>query len=308
MHSYLTLLNKIIKYGVDSVDRTGIGTRSLFGEQLRFDLTNKFPAVTTKKLAWKSVVSELLWFIEGSTDERRLAEIHFGTRDSTKTTIWTANANAEYWKSKANYEGDIGRGYGFQWRHWERPAIFHKHGNPPTVDGATWISNRDGSFLEFLPPVDQLANLINGLKNNPNSRRHILSAWNPGELDRMALPPCHMMAQFYTRNNELSCQVYVRSNDIFLGCPFNIASYSLLTHMIAQVCGFTAKELIICIGDAHIYNNHMQAVIEQLTRQPKELPTLWLNPDITDINKFSMDDCKLVGYDSYPTIKADMAV
>jgi thymidylate synthase len=281
MKNYLDLLQKILDIGIDSEDRTKVGTKSLFGEQLRFDLNKGFPAVTTKKLAWKSVVSELLWFIEGSSDERRLAEILYGTRDPSKTTIWTANANSPYWKTNSKYEGDCGRIYGIQLRHWV---------------------NQNGE--EF----DQLTNLINNLKNDPYSRRHIIMFYNPGELYLQALPACHMMAQFYVRNKELSCQVYIRSNDIFIGNPFNIASYALLTHMIAHVCSFTANKLIINIGDGHIYNSHINAAKEQLIREPYELPILQLNPLITDITKFTMDDIKLINYKCHPTIKAEMAV
>lgn len=282
MQNYHDLMRKIINEGVDSSDRTGVGTRSLFGEQLRFDLTKGFPAVTTKRLAWKSVVSELLWFIEGSGDERRLAEILYGTRNAEKTTIWTANANASYWKPKARFDGDLGRVYGKQWRFWK------------TSKGYTTI--------------DQLQNLIDGIKNDPNGRRHILTAWNPAELDQMALPPCHMISQYYVRNGELSCMMTQRSADVFLGVAFNIASYALLTHMIAQVCGLKAKELIISIGDAHIYNNHFDAVQEQITREEFALPTLWLNPEVQSITDFTMDDIRLENYQSHATIRAVMAV
>jgi thymidylate synthase len=282
MKQYLDLLNKILEQGITSNDRTGIGTKSLFGEQIKFDLTTGFPAMTTKKLAWKSVVSELLWFIEGSNDERRLAEILYGTRDPSKITIWTANAISSYWKSKARFDGDVGKIYGYQWRNWQRPG--------------------------YMGRVDQLNNLILGLTTDPFSRRHILMAYNPGEIDMMALPPCHMMSQYYVRNGYLSCHMYQRSVDTFLGLSFNIASYSLLTHMIAQVCNLSAYELIISMGDVHIYNNHFEAVQEQLKRQPYQLPTLKLNSDIKDINKFTMDDIELVNYQYHPTIKAEMAV
>lgn len=282
MKNYNELISKVLFEGVVSDDRTGTGTVSLFGEQLRFDLSQGFPAITTKKLAWKAVVAELLWFIEGSGDERRLAEIQFGTRDPSKKTIWTANANADYWVPKAQYEGDLGRPYGVQWRDWQKP-------------------NNAGR-------VDQVANLIEGLKQDPFSRRHIITAWNPGELDQMALPPCHMLAQFYVRDNKLSCQMYQRSQDIFLGGPFNIASYSLLTHMIAQVCDFQVGNCILVIGDAHIYLNHLDQVKEQLTRKPFPFPTLWLNPDVRDITKFTMDDIKLLDYQSHPALSAPMAV
>ena len=285
MQNYIDLLALILNTGVDSYDRTGVGTRSVFATQLKFDLTQGFPAVTTKKLQFNAVKAELLWFIEGSNDERRLAEIQFGTRDPSKTTIWTANANADYWKPKAKFEGDLGRVYGVQWRTW-RTLDAKGH---PTVH-------------------DQLKSLIENIKNDPYSRRHILLAYNPGELQLAALPPCHMMCQFYVRNGELSCQMYQRSQDLFLGAVFNYASYALLTHMIAQVCGLTAKELIVTVGDCHIYNNHIDAVKEQLTRTPKTLPTLWLNPAITDIDQFKMDDIKLVNYEHHPAIAAPMAV
>ena len=282
MKNYNELMAKVLAQGATSLDRTGVGTISLFGEQLKFDLRNSFPAVTTKKLAWRAVVAELLWFIEGSRDERRLAEIQFGTKDPAKKTIWTANADADYWKDKAKFPGDLGRVYGVQWRNWQRPR-------------------NNGS-------VDQLTNLIEGLKKDPTGRRHIISAWNPGELDKMALPPCHMMAQFYLRNEELSCQMYQRSMDTYLGGPFNIASYSLLTHMIAQVCGLGVGEFIHVIGDAHIYLNHIEQVKEQLSREPFPAPQLWLNPDISDITKFTMDDIKLLNYQSHPSLPAPMAV
>lgn len=281
MQQYHDLLQKILDNGIDSSDRTGIGTRSLFAEQLRFDLKQGFPAITTKKLAWKSMVSELIWFIEGTGDERRLAEIQHGTRRLEKTTIWTANANADYWKPNARYEGDLGRVYGVQWRNWRK------------VDG--WQT------------VDQLKNLIDSLKNDPTGRRHIISAWNPGELDQMALPPCHMMAQFYIRNNQLSCQMYQRSCDAFLGLPFNIASYALLTHLIAKTIGAEVNELIITLGDVHIYNNHFDAVQTQLARTSFPLPTLQLLNNV-DVWTATLNDISLIDYQCHPTIQADMAV
>ena len=277
---YLDLCEYILEKGIETTDRTGVGTLSLFGEQLRFDLTAGFPAITTKKLAWRSVVAELIWFIEGSCDERRLTEIQFGTRDESKKTIWTANATADYWVPKARFSGDLGRIYGVQWRKWKN------------------------SYGE---ETDQLENLIKGLKEDPNSRRHIISAWNPGELDKMALPPCHAFMQFYLRNNVLSCQIYQRSADVFLGVPFNIASYALLTHLIAKEIGADVGELILTFGDVHIYKNHIDAVKEQMTRKPYDFPTL----DISNVNSLysvTVDDCKLVNYESYATIKADMAV
>jgi thymidylate synthase len=277
---YLDLCEYILEKGIATDDRTGVGTLSLFGEQLRFDLTAGFPAVTTKKLMWRSVVAELIWFIEGSCDERRLTEIQFGTRDESKKTIWSANATADYWIPKARFDGDLGRVYGVQWRKWKN------------------------SYGE---EIDQLQELIKGLKKDPNSRRHIITAWNPGELDKMALPPCHAFMQFYLRNNVLSCQMYQRSADVFLGVPFNIASYALLTHLIAKEIGAGVGELILTFGDVHIYKNHIDAVKEQMTRKPYDFPTL----DISNVNSLysvTVDDCKLINYESHPTIKADMAV
>ena len=299
MQEYLKDLQFILDNGVESKDRTGTGTISVFGMQTRYDLTKGFPAVTTKKLAWKSVVSELLWFIEGSGDERRLAEILHGTRDESKTTIWTANAQADYWTPKAEYDGDLGRVYGVQWRRWrqynERKDMGEAH-----LGGTRVAADR----TEF----DQLANLISRIKSNPEDRRHILTAWNPGEIDRMALPPCHCFAQFYVRDGRLSCQMYQRSADFFLGVPFNIASYSLLTHMIAQVCDLGVGEFVHTIGDGHIYSNHVEQVKEQLSRETLSLPTLKLNPNIKDIDGFTMADIELVDYQCHGAIKAPMAV
>ena len=292
MKQYLDTLSNILTSGDVRMDRTGTGTIGLFGTQQRYDLRAGFPAVTTKKLAWRAVVSELLWFIEGSGDERRLCEILHGTRDADKKTIWTGNAQAPYWKDKAKFNGDVGRIYGVQFRHWQTGK---KH----------WISSSEEEPVE----VDQLANLIDGIKKDPYGRRHILSAWNPAELDQMALPPCHIMAQFYVNSsNELSCHMYQRSNDFFLGCPFNIASYSLLTHMIAQVCGLGVGEFIHSTGDAHLYSNHIEQVKEQLSREPLPLPILKMNQGIMDINLFTMDDFHLEGYKCHDAIKAPMAV
>ncbi len=276
MKQYHDLLEDILNNGEVKDDRTGVGTISVFGRQLRFNLSEGFPAVTTKKLAWKSVVSELLWFIEGTGDERRLAEILHGSRDTERSTIWTGNAQAAYWIPKARYDGDLGRVYGVQWRDWRG--------------------------------VDQLSNLIEGIKTDPNGRRHIITAWNVDELDKMALPPCHVLAQFYVSNGKLSCHMYQRSVDVFLGLPFNIASYALLTHLIAQVCDLKVGELIISTGDTHIYSNHIEQVKEQLSREEYPLPMLFLNPEIKNIDKFAMDDILLFDYQSHGTIKADMAV
>ena len=296
MKTYLNALEQVLEQGVRKKDRTGTGTISVFGMQQRYNLRERFPAVTTKKLAWRSVVSELLWFIEGSNDERRLAEILHGTRDIDKKTIWTANAEADYWQPKAKFDGDLGRVYGVQWRDWRTPVSLEK-------------KNFKGiEYTQAKNSVDQLENLIQGIKQDPTSRRHILSAWNPGELDQMALPPCHAFAQFYVADGELSCQMYQRSCDMFLGVPFNIASYSLFTCMLAQVCGLKPGDLVHTLGDAHIYSDHVDQVKTQLGREPLLAPTLWLNPDVTDINDFTMDDIRLDEYTSYPAITAKMAV
>jgi thymidylate synthase len=287
---YLDTLKDILENGEHRPDRTGVGTISMFGVQMRFDLQKSFPAVTTKKLAWKAVVSELLWFIEGSGDEFRLREILHGNRYSEKRTIWSDNAEADYWKEKnlQRHAGDLGRVYGVQWRKWRKPLI------------------RINKVV--LQNHDQLLELISGIKSDPYSRRHIITAWNPGELDAMALPPCHMMAQFYVNNGKLSCQMYQRSADMFLGVPFNIASYALFTHMIAQVCNLEVGELIIVLGDAHIYENHVEQVKEQLTRKPLSLAQLKLNPEIDVITHFGMEDIELDGYESHSAIPAPMAV
>jgi thymidylate synthase len=270
MKTYLDALEHVLTHGEARDDRTGVGTIGTFGLQMRYDLRQGFPAVTTKKLAFRSCAAELLWFLEGSNDERRLAEITHGTREGV-TTIWTPNSLAPYWQPRAKFVGDVGRIYGVQWRDFGG--------------------------------VDQIAELIQNIKQDPLSRRHILTAWNPPEIDDMALPPCHVMAQFYvTRDWRLSCQMYQRSGDLPLGIPFNVASYSLLTHMIAQVCDLGVGEFIHCIGDAHIYQNQIEGVKEQLTRDPLPLPKLWLNPEIKDIEKFTLDDIKLVNYQHHPTI------
>lgn len=289
-HVYLNALKNILENGDDRPDRTGVGTRGIFGLQMRFDLTEGFPAITTKKLAWKACVSELLWFIEGSGDENRLKEILHGERYSEKKTIWSDNASAPYWVNKRlqRHPGDLGRVYGVQWRRWRKPLV------------------RINKVV--LQNHDQLLELIDGIKNDPYSRRHIITAWNPGELDLMALPPCHMMSQFYVNNGKLSCQMYQRSADMFLGVPFNIASYALFTHMLAQVCNLEVGDLIITIGDAHIYNNHFEQVKEQLTRAPLPMARLELNSEISVITDFEMEDIELADYQSHDAIKAPMAV
>lgn len=299
MKQYLDLLQDILDNGEVKDDRTGVGTISVFGRSLRFDLRQGFPAVTTKKLAWKACSGELLWFIEGSRDERRLAEITHGTAEG-KVTIWTPNAQAPYWKPRAEFDGDLGRVYGVQWRHWNKDRV-EKDMGPAHKGGTRLAVDRT--------EVDQLANLIQGLKTDPNGRRHILSAWNVAELDQMALPPCHVMSQFYVnKKRELSCHMYQRSVDVFLGLPFNIASYALLTHLIAQVCDMTVGELVISTGDTHIYQDHVEQVREQLTRTPSELPTLWLDANIHEIDKFTMDSMRLENYNPMESIKAKMAV
>ena len=304
MNTYLDALRDVLETGTRRDDRTGVGTISKFGMQQRYDLSRGFPAVTTKKLAWKSVVGELLWMIEGSGDERRLAEITHGTRDGV-VTIWTPNAMAPYWKPKARYDGDLGRVYGVQWRKWRAIKERESEGSFKDSFGSTY--RRVDNNIE-IQEIDQLKSLIEGIKADPHGRRHILTAWNPGELDSMALPPCHCFAQFYIADGRLSCQMYQRSADFFLGIPFNIASYSILTCMIAQVCGLEPGEFIHTLGDAHIYLDHVDQVKEQLSRTPYPLAKLWLNPEITDITKFTMADIRLENYQSHDVIRAKMAV
>ena len=281
---YLDLLYTVRHQGeIRGEERTGVGTRSRFMSWLNFDLREGFPLLTTKKVAFKSVLSELLWFIEGSQNERRLAEIHYGkprTELRDKKTIWTANADNQG-KALGHYNTednkDLGPIYGVQWRNW------------------------DG--------IDQLANVIEGIKNSPQSRRHILSAWNVSDLDKMALPPCHTFSQFYVNNQgELTCNLYQRSADLFLGVPFNIASYALLTHMIAHVCDLKVGEYYHTIGDGHIYNNHIDAVDQQLARKSTKFPKLKIIGEHKTIDDFTMDSFEIVGYDPLPFIKAPMAV
>lgn len=273
MKQYHDLLKDVLKNGSERTDRTGVGTKAVFGRQMRFDMSKGFPAMTTKKLFFKGVVGELIWMISGSSDNNDLQKMGIH--------IWDGNAEADYWKPKAKFKGDLGRVYGVQWRSWQRP---------------------DGKNL------DQLKEVIERIKINPTDRRLIVTAWNPGELDQMALPPCHVFFQFFVDGNRLSLQMYQRSCDLFLGVPFNIASYSLLLHMVAQVTGLVAHEFVHVLGDTHIYLNHIDQVKEQLSRKPYKLPKLWLNPEIKDIDKFTMEDIKLIDYKSHPSIKAEMAV
>lgn len=295
MKQYHDALEYILNTGEDVSDRTGVGTRSVFGYQMRFDLQQGFPAVTTKKLAWRAVVGELLWFLEGSTDERRLAEITFEadrTEVWEKKTIWTANADAQ--GVALGYHNDdlrkeLGPVYGWQWRNF---------------GSGRWARDSDDHGK------DQIEWLINEIKTNPDSRRLILSAWNPNQIDLMALPPCHTLAQFRVLNGKLSCQLYQRSADMFLGVPFNIASYSLLTHMLAHICGLNVGEFVWTGGDCHIYNNHFEQVNEQIARTPRALPHL-LMPVFNTLDELlntKASDYKLIGYDPMPSIKAPMAV
>lgn len=307
------LYQKVLNEGSHSTDRTGTGTIKLIGQQMRFDLQKGFPATTTKRLAWKAMTSELLWFLEGSQDERRLCEILHGTRDESKRTIWTDNY-LNQGVALGYTDGNLGPVYGKQWREWNDTLVVDHniHGvvGEQYVDaGYERIAYDDvGDISVYRRTIDQIAVLIDGLKNNPDSRRHILSAWNVGELDRMALPPCHSFSQFFVVGNKLSCTLYQRSADLFLGVPFNIASYSLLTHMLAQICGLEVGEFIWIGGDCHIYSNHVEQVKEQLQRTPKELPELWMDTSIADIESFTMDSFKLMNYNPDASIKAPMAV
>lgn len=303
---YLNLVREVWVTGEPSEDRTGVGTRKVFGRQLRFDLSEGFPLLTTKEVNFAAVASELLWFLEGSGDERRLCEIRHGTRDPAKKTIWTANANAPYWKPKAEYEGDLGRVYGVQWRYWRTYSNTYAH---------TFEVREDGSedrrvIAEECEPIDQIAGLIKDIQTNPSSRRMLVTAWNPGELSRMALPPCHLFSQWNVRQSvrKLDCLVYIRSNDLFLGAPFNIASYALLVHIIASITGYEPGDLVYSIGDAHIYQNHGEAVHTQLMRAPLPLPKLLMDPRPAHIDDLKMEDFKIIGYAHHPAIKAEMAV
>ena len=292
MRQYHELMDRVLREGIDKSDRTGTGTRSVFGHQMRFDLTEGFPMVTTKKLHLKSILHELIWFISGDTNIRYLCQN--GVR------IWDDWPFATYSKS-ADYDGidmkefatriavdadfaakwgDLGPVYGYQWRFWPGPN----------------------------GPVDQLRDVLEGIRRNPDGRRHIVSAWNPGYIDQMALPPCHAFFQFYVVDGKLSCQLYQRSADIFLGVPFNIASYALLIHMMTQDLGLGVGDFVHTLGDAHIYSNHMEQVQLQLSREPRALPTLKLNPSVKSLFDFRYEDVELVGYDSHPHIPAPVAV
>ncbi|HEY3138159.1 MAG TPA: thymidylate synthase [Blastocatellia bacterium] len=264
MRQYLELMKKVLEHGFEKADRTGTGTLSVFGYQMRFDLAEGFPLLTTKKLHLKSIIYELLWFLRGDTNIRYLKE-----------------HGVNIWNEWADENGELGPVYGAQWRNWK------------SADGHT---------------IDQISQVIGLIKTNPDSRRLIVGAWNVGELSKMALPPCHLLFQFYVAGGSLSCQMYQRSADIFLGLPFNIASYALLTMMIAQVCDLEPGEFILTLGDAHLYSNHIEQARLQLTREPLKLPQMKLNPSVRSIFDFDYDDFELVGYEAHPHIKAEVAV
>ncbi|MDP1653904.1 MAG: thymidylate synthase [Rhodocyclaceae bacterium] len=268
MRQYLELMQHVLDHGHVKTDRTGTGTRSVFGWQMRFDLSAGFPALTTKKLHLRSIIHELLWFLKGDTNIKYLKD-----------------NGVRIWDEWADENGDLGPVYGYQWRHW--PA------NPAMNPGGE---------------IDQIVQLIESLKKNPDSRRHIVTAWNPADVDRMALPPCHALFQFYVADGRLSCQLYQRSADIFLGVPFNIASYALLTLMVAQVVGLEPGDFVHTLGDAHLYSNHLEQAKLQLAREPRALPTLRINPEVKDIFAFRFEDFTLAGYDPHPHIPAPIAV
>jgi len=276
MKQYLEALKYCYDNGIDVDSRAG-KVRKAFGYQMRFDLSAGFPAMTTKKLAWKAVTSELIWFLEGSDDERRLAEILYSDKRENlknKKTIWTQNANSAYWKKRSKFAGDVGRIYGVQWRDFNG--------------------------------VDQITKLIEGINKDPNGRRHIISAWNPSDLHLMSLPACHALSQFFIANNKLSCQLYQRSCDMFLGVPFNIASYSLLLHLIAKECNLEVGDFVHTLGDYHIYHEHFNQIDIQLDRKPRKLPKLQFIPK--NIFNYSVKDFELLDYDPHPSIKATMNV
>jgi thymidylate synthase len=264
MIQYLNLLQHVLDHGAEKSDRTGTGTFSVFGYQMRFDLKDGFPVLTTKKLHLRSIIYELLWFLKGETNVKYLHD--------NKVSIWDEWADAE---------GNLGHIYGYQWRSW------------PSYNGGS---------------IDQIAAVINSIRNNPDSRRHIVSAWNVADIGNMALPPCHVLFQFYVADGRLSCQLYQRSADIFIGVPFNITSYALLMMMVAQVTGLVPGEFVHTLGDAHIYKNHIDQVKLQLSRDPRPLPKMHINPDVRDINDFKFEDFTLSGYNPHPHIKGDIAV
>lgn len=264
MQQYLDLMRHVVQHGAIKSDRTGTGTRSCFGYQMRFDLSEGFPVLTTKKLHLRSIIHELLWFLKGDTNIAYLKE-----------------NGVRIWDEWADENGDLGPVYGYQWRSWPNP---------------------DGTH------TDQIAKLVESLKHNPDSRRHIVSAWNPSFIDEMALPPCHCLFQFYVANGKLSCQLYQRSADLFLGVPFNIASYSLLTLMLAQVCGYEPGDFVHTFGDVHLYSNHLEQTEIQLSRTPRNLPALRINPEVNDLFAFRFEDFELLDYDPHPHIKAPVAV
>jgi len=289
MKQYLDLLQDVLDNGVDKDDRTGTGTRSVFGRQARFNLAEGFPLLTTKKIFTKAIIHELLWFLRGDTNIKYL------------------NDNGVHiWDDWADENGFLGQVYGAQWRRWQAFKFEFGYGIMPS-EANNW--QWDGVLDRWTPyPIDQIANVIKRIQTNPDCRRLIVSAWNPGEIDDMALPPCHCLFQFYVADGKLSCQLYQRSCDIFLGVPFNIASYALLTMMIAQVTGLQLGEFIHTFGDLHIYQNHMKQVEEQMKRKPHKLPTMVLNPEVLNINDFKYEDFELINYDPHPAIKAPIAI